>query len=166
MTISILLKDYGQYNAWANHNILNWLYAKPLELLEKEVPSSFPSLRLTLLHIWDAEKIWMRRLQGLDATSFPSHNFTGTLIDLKNDLLANSEAFSAFLQDAPDAFFQQQIHYTNTKGQEFTTANAEVIQHCIQHSTYHRGQIVTMARGLGLTDPPSTDFTTYVRNRE
>lgn len=101
-----------------------------------------------------------------DATSFPSHNFTGTLIDLKNDLLANSEAFSAFLQDAPDAFFQQQIHYTNTKGQEFTTANAEVIQHCIQHSTYHRGQIVTMARGLGLTDPPSTDFTTYVRNRE
>jgi uncharacterized damage-inducible protein DinB len=38
-----------------------------------------------------------------------------------------------------------------------------MIHHCMNHSTYHRGQIVTIARNLELTDPPSTDFMRYVR---
>jgi uncharacterized damage-inducible protein DinB len=33
--------------------------------------------------------------------------------------------------------------------------------HCMNHSTYHRGQIVTMGRNLGFTDAPMTDYNFY-----
>jgi len=34
-------------------------------------------------------------------------------------------------------------------------------QHCINHGTYHRGQIITIARNIGITDPPTTDYNYY-----
>ena len=37
-------------------------------------------------------------------------------------------------------------------------ARYEFIQHMINHSTYHRGQLVTMGRVLGITDAPGTDY--------
>ena len=165
MNLPDQLKDYCRYNHWANARLTDWLYAKPAELFENTVPSSFPSLRLTLLHIWDAELIWLDRLRGEFAPTFASEHFTGSLDGLRQGLLANSAAFSAFVEGRPDAFFQEKIHYKNTKGDPFTTPNTEVILHCIQHSTYHRGQLVTIARNLGLTDPPSTDYISYVRIR-
>ncbi|MFN2424735.1 MAG: DinB family protein [Cryomorphaceae bacterium] len=33
----------------------------------------------------------------------------------------------------------------------------------MNHSTYHRGQLVTMGRQAGLSTPPQTDYIFYVR---
>ncbi len=33
--------------------------------------------------------------------------------------------------------------------------------HVFNHSTYHRGQIVTIGRGLGYKDAPMTDYNFY-----
>jgi len=35
----------------------------------------------------------------------------------------------------------------------------------MNHGTFHRGQLVTMGRSLGLTDPPKTDFIHYLREK-
>ncbi len=166
MQLPELLKDFARYNLWANEKMVNWLRAAPDALLQQETPSSFPSLRLTMLHIWDAQQIWLLRLQGEPAMVFPSTYFSGSAEEMMDGLLANSRAFSDFVQRAADAFFQAEIRYRNTKGDLFTTPNAEVLLHCLQHSTYHRGQLVTMARKLGLTDPPQTDYIAYVRVRD
>jgi uncharacterized damage-inducible protein DinB len=41
----------------------------------------------------------------------------------------------------------------------------EIIMHCMNHSTFHRGQIVTMLRTAGVTNLFSTDLITYYRER-
>jgi uncharacterized damage-inducible protein DinB len=56
MTLQIR-QDYVEYNLWANQTIVNWLKAKPLDLMTQETPSSFPTIRETLLHIWNAKNI-------------------------------------------------------------------------------------------------------------
>ncbi|MBK9337244.1 MAG: hypothetical protein IPM98_11980 [Lewinellaceae bacterium] len=56
MTLDTLLQDYSAYNLWANTAIVNWLRTKPAGLMTQPVPSSFPTLHDTLLHIWGAEK--------------------------------------------------------------------------------------------------------------
>jgi uncharacterized damage-inducible protein DinB len=38
-----------------------------------------------------------------------------------------------------------------------------MIQHVVDHSSYHRGQIVTMLRQLGVT-PPSTGLMRFYRD--
>jgi len=38
-----------------------------------------------------------------------------------------------------------------------------MIMHCMNHSTYHRGQIITLLRELGATEIPGTDMIAYIR---
>lgn len=47
-------------------------------------------------------------------------------------------------------------------GQAFAHPLGHLVQHVVNHSTYHRGQAATQLRQLGRT-PPSTDFTRYLR---
>jgi len=165
MTLESLLKDYAEFNLWANTQTVNWLKIKPLDLMEREMPSSFPSIRDTLLHIWGAEEIWLERLRLVPPTTFLSQRFTGTVEDVFEGILKNSEIFAAYVQDLPDADFQEVCSFKLLNGTEDSRSRAKMIHHCMNHSTYHRGQIVTMARNFGLTDPPSTDYMKYVRLR-
>jgi uncharacterized damage-inducible protein DinB len=166
MTLEILLKDYCAYNLWANELIVNWLKPNPAELLEHEVPSSFPSLRTTLMHIWAAEDVWLNRLKALSPTEFISETYVGSNGELFDHLLQNSELFKNFVLRQSDDFFSNTTQYKHTSGKNYEQYNSEIILHCMQHSTYHRGQIVTIARNLGLNTPPKTDFIEYVRQRQ
>lgn len=163
MSLSDLLRDYARYNHWANALIVNWLREKSADLMTCEVPSSFPSLQGTLLHIWDAENVWLERLTGTSPNGFPSQNFAGTAEDVFAGLLKASADLRDFLLGQPDDFFQKTLDYRFFNGQPGASLVAQMVQHCIQHSTFHRGQIVTIARNLGLTDPPKTDYIHFSR---
>lgn len=163
MTLDALLQDYANYNRWANTAMVNWLRTKPADALTREVPSSFPTLRETLLHIWGAEKIWLERLQQVPTGPFLSQVFTGSDAELLDGLLHCSADFAACLQNQPPDFFQTTCPFRLLNGTEDARPRHQMILHCMQHSTYHRGQIVTMARNLGFTDPPQTDYIKYVR---
>ncbi len=165
MTLESLLKDYTAYNLWANEKMIYWLKATPLEYMEREVLSSFPSLRSTLMHIWAAEDVWLQRLQNLSLSSFIAETFQGTNLELFEQLLQNSDSFKNFVHRQSTDFFDNTTQYKHTNGIVYEQCNAEIIQHCIQHSTYHRGQVVTIGRQLGLANPPKTDFIEYIRQR-
>lgn len=163
MTLELLLKDYAAFNLWANEQTVHWLKTKPLELMTREVPSSFPNLHQTLLHIWSAEKVWLERLRQAPPEPFLFQIFNGTTDDVFDGILKMSEQFNAYVQALPDAAFSEICHFRLLNGSEDSRPRHQMIHHCMNHSTYHRGQIVTIARNLELTDPPSTDFIRYIR---
>ncbi|MFN0214706.1 MAG: DinB family protein [Saprospiraceae bacterium] len=163
MTLESLLNDYANYNLWANTQFVNWLKTKPLELMEREVPSSFPTIRNTLLHIWGAEEIWLERLQSIPASTFLFQRFEGTVEDIFEGILKNSNEFAAFVQGLSDDDFKEICTFKLFNGTEDSRPRSQMIHHCLNHSSYHRGQIITMAHGLGLTDPPGTDYIKFVR---
>jgi uncharacterized damage-inducible protein DinB len=163
MTLPSLLKDYAAFNRWANRQFTDWLSSLPAELLDREVPSSFPSLRLTVLHLWDAETIWINRLRGISLASFPSRSFDGTPEELFRGLLETSEAFRNLVQSQSDAFFGEETAFTLFNGTPDRQNNAQILLHVFQHASFHRGQLITIGRSLGLTDPPKTDYIHYVR---
>lgn len=165
MTIKSMLEDYAAFNVWANTEIVNWLKTKPLDLMEQELASSFPNLKMTLLHIWGAEKIWLERLQGESPTVILFQTFTGSTEEVFEGLLQMSAAFQRHVQTESIEDLERISDFRLINGTEDRQARAGMIHHCMNHSTYHRGQIVTMARSLGLTDPPSTDYMRYLRVR-
>lgn len=165
MNLPTLLKDYAVFNHWANSRVVEWLREKPSDILEQETPSSFPTLRGTLLHIWSAEDVWLNRLQGVSPARFLAEDFEGGTAELFEGLLQCSAAFRDFLATQPAAFFESKTAYTHTSGTAYHQFNPEIILHCMQHSTFHRGQIITMARSLGITDVPHNDYILYVRQR-
>jgi len=41
-----------------------------------------------------------------------------------------------------------------------------MVHHCMNHSTYHRGQLITLARQLGMKEGvPSTDLLYFSREK-
>ncbi len=160
-----ILHQYVQFNKWANELLLT-LIEKEIsdELLDKNLVSSFPSLRKTVYHVWDAEWIWLRRLKGESLDNWPSKNFSGNFSEAKNKLLENNESFITYVISLNENSLIENFSYKNIEGKNFTNARWQSIQHCINHSTYHRGQIVTMLRQLGVMQIPSTDYISFVRH--
>ena len=67
------------------------------------------------------------------------------------------EQFLAAVEDLEAA-----IDYRDMTGNPFTQKLADILQHIVNHSTYHRGQLTTMIRQVGVT-PPRTDFLVFAR---
>ncbi len=159
-----ILQRYLAFNFWANELLLS-VISKELkdDLLDKEIVSSFPSLRKTIYHLWDAEFIWLKRLKGESLNDWPSKNFNGTFSEAKEKILLNDKLFIDFVERLNDEKLSESFSYKNIEGKSFSNPRWESVHHCMNHSTYHRGQIVTMLRQLGITNIPSTDFISFCR---
>jgi uncharacterized damage-inducible protein DinB len=69
---------------------------------------------------------------------------------------------SRFLTTLDDGKLQEMLSTTARTG-SYTTSYWQMIQHVVDHSSYHRRQIVTMLRQLGVT-PPSTGLMRFYRD--
>jgi uncharacterized damage-inducible protein DinB len=164
--MSYSIYKHLQFNAWANGKIVEILKNLDESLLDKELKSSFPTIRKTLYHIWDAELIWFKRVKGEQATSWPSEDIDETFADVLNSFLKNSEELTEFVCKKERSFLERKISYTNTKGLSFTNCIEDILYHVVNHSTFHRGQLITMLRELGETDLPQQDLIAYLRQLE
>lgn len=131
-------------------------------LEDKELKSSFPSLRKTVHHIWDAELAWLSRLKKEEVKWPPSAQFNNPSID---QFVNTSKDFLDYLSAKDENYFESSTSYKNIKGESFTTANHWMIMHCMNHSTFHRGQVVTILRELGVTEIPATDLINFIRQQ-
>lgn len=161
-TLATLLRNYASYNLWANTQLVHWLKTKPVESMAQEVPSSFPSLRLTLLHIWQTQAWWLGNLQQVQSDFVYGQPFHGSMEAVFDGIVEQSEAFVAFVESLSDSTLQENYGFSIPTVGEFAISGFEIIQHCMNHSTYHRGQLITIARNLGFTDAPMTDYMFYL----
>ncbi len=159
-----LLSESARYNAWANENLIKLFRTVDDSLMTQEVISSFPSIRATLLHIWDAESLWLERLNGNSPTTFPSKSFHGSNEDLFTNVLTTSNALIEFIESRPAPFFRDRLAFkTISPPREYKETVTDMAHHCLNHSTFHRGQLVVMCRQLNISPIPSTDYILYVR---
>jgi len=150
------------YDAWANARMFDAAEGLTQEEVEKPIVSSFPSVGATLAHIVYGEWLWFQRWLGASPTSSPAWAGTTILAELEARLAAVEAGRAAFLAGLTDADLAAEVSYRGGDGKAFAHPLGDLMRHVVNHSTYHRGQVVTMLRQLGHT-PPSTDFTRYLR---
>ncbi len=155
------MQQLVKYNVWANTKVAEILCTLTTDELQLEIISSFSSIQKTVLHIWDAEFIWLNRINGIPITTFPSKAYS------KNsaiDAFVNcSIDWQVLMENKSDAYFDELCSYTNLQQKVFSNRIDEIVIHCMNHSTYHRGQLITMFRQLGKEQLSSTDFITFLR---
>ena len=158
------LQTYCRYNLWANTKILDVLSMHADEnTFDRQIISSFPSLRKTICHIWGAETIWLARLRGEMNPPWPGNNFAGSQEELRPIMLKVSGEIVSHVAGLDEENLKKEFTYVNLQGMQFTNIIWEAVLHCMNHSTYHRGQIVTMLRQCGVNEIPSTDFINFCR---
>lgn len=160
MDVTELIREYAGYGLWANARFVERLGKEPAGTLDRPVKSSFPSLRATLLHIRDAECAWHLRIRGLPPR-WPAEEAT----DIRT-LLTHSAALHDRVRSLTAEDLQRTVHSTTRAGKPFSGRVLSLLMHTFNHSTFHRGQLVTMMRALGLEEVPNTDLLTYQRSLE
>ncbi len=156
-----LLLAHTGYSAWATGQILGVCSPLTTEQLDCDFGASHTSILRTLRHIHDGELVWLRRLQEaqndrLPPGPAPEHSF---------EYLAQSwpelgESYRQWIESASDDELSEEIVTVLPDGGLFRVPRWQIVLHAINHTSYHRGQIVTMLRALGV-QPPNTDLTCY-----
>ena len=157
------LIQHLSYTLWANERTVEIL--KPLddELMHREVASSFPSISKTLVHMRDAEVIWLARLKGESLTRWPSGANGEGKQALLTSFIQSSRNVLEFVESKGLGYPSVKIKYKTLKGEEFENTAEELLMHLVNHGSYHRGQLITILRQLGVTRLASTDLIHYLR---
>lgn len=157
MNLQNLITNYADYNLWANQQVIDWLSKKPVEQLNQEVPSSYSSILKTLNHIWAIEEYWY----AIITKKAEFENRYGAT-DLKADeIFEGLINRSTLLAQDIKLFTVTELAEEIKQVSPWLEANEECYEYLLQlvnHGTYHRGQIVTIARNAGITDAPNTDY--------
>lgn len=160
---NMILKNYAAYNYWANVQLSDWLQEGAEEQIHMEVESSFNSLAKTIIHLWNAEYGWLQTLENKSWGTPPGQNFEGSIEELVEGFLATSKSFEEYVLNLETEEFSE----TRALGQDGDhIVVEEIILHVFNHATYHRGQLITIGRQVGLTQPPRTDYIYFVRLKE
>jgi len=154
-----------QFNAWANHRTMGACDSVNAEAFTKHLTGSFPSVRDTLVHIMAVERIWLDRWLGtwdgsfLRADSFPDvAAVRGKWARIEDDLLH-------YVNGLKDDDVNRIVLHKNSQGAEFRMPLWQLLQHLVNHGTYHRGQITNQLREVGGT-PLATDLVAFYRERD
>ncbi len=159
MTAEDVRKLYA-FNAWANHRVLDSCQPLSNDQFTRTLASSFSSVRDTLAHIMGCEWLYFERWHGRFPTALPpGENFA--------DLAAMRARWKKIESDLLDYVngpglgdLARVFEYRNMKGNTFAYPLQAMLQHMVNHSTYHRGQVTTLLRQLG-AQPRSTDLLRY-----
>jgi uncharacterized damage-inducible protein DinB len=156
-------RDLFGYHRWANARVLDATAALSQGQLDRDLGNSFGSVRGTLAHILGADWVWLSRWRGTSPTKSPDWDVSTHALLRARWREVESEQ-KAFLDSLGDADEDRVFQYVTFKGDAFSNRLGETFRHLVNHGTYHRGQVVTMLRQLGVK-PPQTDLILYYRER-
>ncbi|HWX40903.1 MAG TPA: DinB family protein [Blastocatellia bacterium] len=155
------IRTLYDYNAWANGRVFDAASALSEDELNRDLATSHGSVKGTLTHIVAGEWIWLMRCQGtsptalLDPADFPNLN------SLRARLALVEHKRKEYLDGLLDESLPNVISYLNLAGQGWEYRLDHILQHVVNHSTYHRGQVTGMLRQLGSESVPATDFLAF-----
>jgi uncharacterized damage-inducible protein DinB len=156
------------YNRWANLRMFSVVEKLSEEQFNASRQSSFPSIRESVFHILAAEWIWLKRWKGtspvasqpvkgvsfdtwkaLRAAGVPPPLELSTIPELRSFRDSLEEERQQFLCGLTDHVLQAPLNYNDMSGKPYSQPLAHLMQHVVNHGTYHRGQVTTLLRQAG-----------------
>jgi uncharacterized damage-inducible protein DinB len=157
------IKRLFAYNSWATNRIFEALAEVPEGDYKRDLKTSHGSLHGTLTHLVASEKIWLSRLVGKPETMLMTEQEAPSLAALKviwEDIASRTARFLGRLDEKK---LEISFEYLTTGGKRFANTYAQILQHLINHASYHRGQIIAMMRQVG-AQPVGTDLIAFFRH--
>jgi uncharacterized damage-inducible protein DinB len=161
------IKHLFDYTEWANQLAMDAVAKLPDEDLRRDCGISHRSIFGTLLHMAGAEWIWLERWHGRSPAK--AEAWSQWTVETCADLATLTERWrnviderTRFLAGLAEDQLEAEMAFKLLSGDPSSMSLVHQMQHIVNHSTMHRGQVVGMIRQLGI-DPPATDLIFYVR---
>ena len=169
MSLLSNLQLMSQYNQWMNRKVYQVAEDLGDKTIKQDRGAFFGSLLGTLNHIYVADIIWLRRF-AQHSKQYQSLQQLPTLPDYKSlnqtvaDDLQTLNALRqeldtiiiSWCQELESEDLEDNLEYTDTKGNPYSKNFGQLIHHFFNHQTHHRGQASTLisqqGMDLGVTD--------------
>lgn len=140
--------------------IFKYTHDSNMKTAEALINSSLPLNDVTYKlfnHILNAHCIWNNRIVKLQELPDVWEMHTN-----EEGAILNDSNFNHSLKIIKELNPDNRVCYFNSKGQQFSNTVGDILFHVVNHSTYHRGQIITAIKQSG-TNVPVTDYIFYKR---
>jgi uncharacterized damage-inducible protein DinB len=160
------LRTLLDYHYWARDRLLAALDPLAPEQFTRDLGSSFRSIRDTAVHTYAAEWAWYSRWQGQSPTALiPSDRFPDVAA-LRAAWTELEGKVRRFVDEGGERGVDRVIEYRLLSGDAGASPLWQMLQHVVNHASYHRGQVTTMLRQIGGTPPKSMDLIAFYRTRK
>jgi len=160
------LRTMLDYHYWARDRLLDALEPLAPDQLNRDLGSSFKSIRETVVHTYAAEWAWHSRWQGNSPTSLlPAEQFPD-VASLRRAWSQHEAEMREFLDRIGEDGVSRVFEYKLLNGQAGASPLWQMLQHVVNHASYHRGQVTTMLRQLGATPAKPMDMIAYYRIKD
>ena len=153
-----------RYNAWANVLIFEAVAALPEGEATRPRRSVFRNMVHTLNHNYVIDRIFQAHLEGRDhgyaARNTAEHPPLAELWRAQQEL---DRWYVATYDAMEDSRLNQTVSFTFVGGGEGVMTRGEILQHLVNHTSYHRGFVAQMMYDAGAR-PPTTDLTVFLRD--
>jgi uncharacterized damage-inducible protein DinB len=150
--------EIAEFNVWANKIVWGWLDQINDEQWKQHIVSSFNSIGETVLHVVSAETVWLDRLNKIEAPVWLQSTFKGSKEETIELWKRSTAGLKKFMDEFDEANMMDILVFRRINGDRYEMPHYQVFAHVFNHSTYHRGQLVTMLRQAGFTNVGSTDM--------
>jgi uncharacterized damage-inducible protein DinB len=157
------LQTLLDYHYWARDRLLDALEALTPEQYNRDLGSSFKSIGDTVTHIYAAEHVWHLRWQGSSPDSFVPRDRVPDVAALRQAWADGERGVRALVDGLGDSGIQRVVEFTLMNGTPSAASMWQMVQHVVNHASYHRGQITTMLRQIGAPPPKAMDLIAYYR---
>lgn len=163
------------YNRWAWQRQLTACRTLSPEQFVQPLISSFPSVRDTLAHLLDTEIYYLHRWRGrtrdeiIAAIGWARSDERSKLWPEEFRSLSDIEArwhsvqseVHEYLLSLKEDDLAQKVMYLDSTSKVWTFPRWQMMLHVVNHQTYHRGQLTTLLRQLGVPAPQIDLLITY-----
>ncbi len=156
------IKMMFAYNAWATNRVFESLAGVPDDLYFKDLKSSHGGIHGTLFHIVRAEKNWLARLTGIQEKSELTEQTASSLQALRSAWQDVASRTAKYVEKVTEEKLRSIFEYPASDGRKLVQTYQQALLHLVNHSTYHRGQIASMMRQVGM-QPVATDLIMFYR---
>lgn len=150
------LYDYTQ---WANELMFDATEALKPEQMFRPVGGSFACIRDTWGHLASADWGWLCRWTGDSPKGWPTWAH-GSVGEIREEWRRIHTQREEFLDGLADDDLVREVVFTRINGEISRASLGFLLQHVVNHATYHRGQIASQIRLVGGV-PPATDLLRY-----
>ena len=160
------LQTMLDYHYWARDRAIEGIERLTPEQYTRDLGSSFKSIRETITHVYAAEWAWYMRWQGESPTALLPADRFADLAALGSAWREHELKMRGFVNSLDDAGTSRVIEYTLLNGQAGASPVWQMLQHVVNHASYHRGQITTMFRQIGASPAKPMDMIAYYRVKQ
>ena len=153
------------YHYWARDRLLAAVEPLTDEQRTRDMGSSFKSIHDTLVHLVAAEWAWFSRWQGVSPTSLAQAGEFPDFATVRARWTALEPQVRAHVEAAGTEGLDHVYEFKTLAGVAGQAPLWQMVQHVVNHASYHRGQVTTLLRQIGAAPPRSLDLFAFHREQ-